>query len=65
MNEKETRIPEGTLVNVYWPGNSSGLFGVEFIRGPRGPGDCFVVRHPETGKVSYVGSFELIEQVKK
>ena len=65
MNEKETRIPEGTLVNVYWPGENNTMREVEYVRGPQGPGDCFVVRHPATGKVSYVGNFELIEQVKK
>ena len=59
--EKERAIPEGTIVVVGFADGSQ-MNGVEFVRGPQGPGDCFVVRNPKTGKVSYIGSFETITQ---
>ena len=65
MNEKETHIPEGAIVNVYFSSENGELRGWEYVRGPQGPGDCFVLRSPLTGKVSYIGNFELIEQVAK
>lgn len=60
MTEKEMKIPEGAIVNVTFV-NGGTMFGVEFVRGPQGPGDCFVIRHAN-GKVSYLQHFESIKQ---
>lgn len=64
MSEKERSIPEGAIVDVHFAEGGC-LEGVEFVRGPQGPGDCFVVRSLSSGKVAYIGAFEIIAQVTK
>ena len=62
MNQipEETEIPEGAEVTItFLDGSGCRAF---FIRGPRGDGDAFVVRNPETRKVWYVKNFELMVQ---
>lgn len=56
----ETKIPEGAKVHVtFFDGTS--LSDCWFVRGPQGPGDCYVVEMGN-GKVAYIQHFTIMRQ---